>query len=74
MTKKHDFVGAMTGVVERNKIIDGKKTIETDDVLIGLPSSGLHTNGYSLIRSLMKKYPVLAVTLEVQKLSMLYKS
>ena len=57
MTKKHDFVGAMTGVVERNKIIDGKKTIEADDVLIGLPSSGLHTNGYSLIRSLMKKYP-----------------
>lgn len=57
MNKKYDFVGSMTGVVERNKMIDGKISIKTDDLLIGLPSSGLHTNGYSLIRSLMDKYP-----------------
>ncbi len=46
---RHDLVGCITGVVEKNRIIDGSK-IEPGDVLIGLPSSGLHTNGYSLAR------------------------
>ena len=57
MHKKRDFVGCMIGVVEKYKIIDGKKTIQIDDILIGLPSSGPHTNGYSLIRKLMKEQP-----------------
>jgi phosphoribosylformylglycinamidine cyclo-ligase len=46
---RHDLVGCITGVVEREKIIDGKK-IEEGDVLIGISSNGLHTNGYSLAR------------------------
>ncbi len=46
---RHDVVGCITGVVERCKIIYGKKIAE-GDVLIGLSSSGLHTNGYSLPR------------------------
>jgi len=44
-----DVAGTIVGVVERDEIIDGT-TISAGDVLIGLPSSGLHTNGYSLVR------------------------
>jgi phosphoribosylformylglycinamidine cyclo-ligase len=44
-----DLVGFSVGVIERGKIIDGS-TIREGDVLLGLPSSGLHTNGYSLAR------------------------
>jgi len=45
----YDLVGFIVGVVERRNIIDGR-TIVPGDVLLGLPSSGLHTNGYSLAR------------------------
>jgi phosphoribosylformylglycinamidine cyclo-ligase len=48
---EYDVAGFIVGVVDRNKIIDGK-TIEAGDVLLGLPSAGLHTNGYSLARKL----------------------
>ena len=44
-----DLVGFVVGVVEREQLIDGS-TIRAGDVLLGLPSSGLHTNGYSLVR------------------------
>ncbi len=44
-----DLVGLITGVVDREKIITGE-TIAEGDVVIGLPSSGLHTNGYTLAR------------------------
>jgi phosphoribosylformylglycinamidine cyclo-ligase len=44
-----DLAGFIVGVVERDRIIDGSR-IEEGDVLLGLPSSGLHTNGYSLVR------------------------
>ena len=47
--EEYDLVGAVTGIVERDKIVDGSK-IRSGDVLIGLKSSGLHTNGYSLAR------------------------
>ncbi len=49
---EYDLVGAITGVVEKAKLIDGS-TIEAGDVLIGLPSTGLHTNGYSLARKVI---------------------
>jgi len=45
----YDLVGFIIGVVEKEKIIIGKK-IAAGDTIIGLPSSGLHTNGYSLVR------------------------
>lgn len=45
----YDLVGFIVGVVERRDIIDGS-SIVLGDVLLGLPSSGLHTNGYSLVR------------------------
>ncbi len=48
---EYDLAGFIVGVVERDKIITGAK-IQAGDVLIGLPSTGLHTNGYSLARKL----------------------
>jgi len=48
---EYDIAGFIVGVVDRHKIIDGK-TIAAGDVLLGLPSAGLHTNGYSLARKL----------------------
>lgn len=45
----YDLAGFTVGVVERNGIIDGSG-IKSDDVLLGLPSSGLHSNGYALAR------------------------
>jgi len=47
--ESYDLVGFIVGVVEKKNIIDGS-SIVPDDVIIGLPSSGLHTNGYSLVR------------------------
>ena len=47
----YDLVGFIIGVVEKEKIVMGK-TIVVGDTVIGLPSSGLHTNGYSLVRKL----------------------
>ena len=46
---EYDLAGFIVGVVEREHVIDGSR-IASGDVLIGLPSSGLHTNGYSLAR------------------------
>ncbi len=48
---EHDLVGIITGVVEKDKIITGE-SIKPGDVVLGLPSNGLHTNGYSLARKL----------------------
>jgi phosphoribosylformylglycinamidine cyclo-ligase len=48
---EYDIAGFIVGVVDRNKIIDGK-AIAAGDVLLALPSAGLHTNGYSLARKL----------------------
>jgi len=45
----YDLVGFIVGVVEKSNIIDGS-TIAEGDMILGLPSSGLHTNGYSLAR------------------------
>ncbi len=49
---EYDLAGTVVGVVEKQRIIDGKK-IEAGDILIGLPSTGLHTNGYSLARKVL---------------------
>ncbi len=47
-----DLVGTIVGVVERNKILDGSN-IQVGDTILGLPSTGLHTNGYSLARKVL---------------------
>lgn len=46
-----DLAGSITGIVEKSKIVD-KKNVKKGDVLIGLASNGLHTNGYSLVRKI----------------------
>jgi phosphoribosylformylglycinamidine cyclo-ligase len=52
----YDLSGTIVGIVEKAKIINGEK-ISSGDVLIGIPSSGLHTNGYSLARKvILEKY------------------
>ncbi len=48
---EYDIGGFAVGVAERSKLITGQ-TIQPGDVLIGLPSSGLHSNGYSLVRKI----------------------
>ncbi len=49
---EYDLAGFIVGAVERKAVLDGR-TIRAGDVLLGLPSSGLHTNGYSLARKLV---------------------
>lgn len=68
----YDLVGFIVGAVEKSDIIDGR-AIVAGDIVLGLPSSGLHTNGYSLVRKvfniaddpapLRRYYPELARTL-----------
>ena len=48
---EYDLAGFVVGIVDRGKLITGEE-IEAGDVLVGLPSNGLHTNGYSLARKL----------------------
>ncbi len=50
-----DLVGTIIGVVDRAKLIDGSR-IGIGDLLVALPSTGLHTNGYSLARRLLDRY------------------
>ena len=52
------LVANIVGIVERSKIIDGSKIAE-GDLVLGLASHGLHTNGFSLVRSLLAKHPSL---------------
>ncbi len=49
---EYDLAGFAVGAVEKSKIIDGKK-IRPDDVVLGLASSGAHSNGYSLVRKII---------------------
>ncbi|HAC16431.1 MAG TPA: phosphoribosylformylglycinamidine cyclo-ligase [Bacteroidetes bacterium] len=53
-----DLAGTIVGVVDRDAIVDGSK-VQRGDLLFGVPSTGLHTNGYSLARKvLFSKYDV----------------
>ena len=49
---EYDLAGMIVGVVDKAEIFDGRK-VKAGDLLIGLPSTGLHTNGYSLARSVL---------------------
>ncbi|MCC6355666.1 MAG: phosphoribosylformylglycinamidine cyclo-ligase [Verrucomicrobiae bacterium] len=49
---EYDLAGCIVGIVDRKKIIDGS-SVRPGDTLIGLPASGLHTNGYSLARRIL---------------------
>lgn len=58
-SEKFDVAGFTVGVVEKEEIIDGK-TIEVGDAVIGVASSGFHSNGFSLIRKILEEHPGLA--------------
>jgi phosphoribosylformylglycinamidine cyclo-ligase len=58
---EYDLAGCIIGVVDRGNIIDGKK-IRPGDVILGLESNGLHTNGYSLAREILFRKMRLKVT------------
>jgi phosphoribosylformylglycinamidine cyclo-ligase len=49
---EYDVSGTIVGVVEKRKMLNGQKTVERGDAVIGIASSGLHTNGYSLGRKI----------------------
>ena len=49
---EYDLSGTIVGVVEKSKMLNGQKTVKRGDVVIGIASSGLHTNGYSLGRKI----------------------
>jgi len=69
MKGEHDIAGCITGVVEKDKIITGEK-IKEDDIIFGLASSGLHTNGFSLARKLIFETAKLSIEEKIPELGM----
>jgi len=51
---KFDLAGFSVGIVSKKKILN-KKNVKNNDVILAIPSSGIHSNGYSLVRSILKK-------------------
>ena len=50
---KFDLAGFSVGIVSKKKILN-KSRVKTDDLIVAIPSSGIHSNGYSLVRSIIK--------------------
>ena len=65
---EYDLAGFIVGVVDRERLVNGR-TIAVGDVLVGVPSSGLHTNGYSLARRIVFETLGLRVDSHVPELS-----
>lgn len=51
---EYDIAGFAVGCVEEDEIIDYEKSVKVGDVLVGLPSSGVHSNGFSLVRKILE--------------------
>ena len=64
---EYDLAGFIVGVVERRKILDGSR-VRAGHLLLGIPSAGLHTNGYSLARRLLFEQAALRVDSRVPEL------
>lgn len=64
---EYDVAGFIVGVVSRSRVVDGRRIV-AGDALIGLPSSGLHTNGYSLARRIVFDHLRLTPDSEVEAL------
>ncbi len=54
--KEYDLSGFAVGIVDKDKVVDGRQIVEGDKV-IGIPSSGVHSNGYSLVRKILSENP-----------------
>jgi phosphoribosylformylglycinamidine cyclo-ligase len=63
-----DMAGFSVGVAERDELVDGKTRVQPGDVLIGVPSSGFHSNGYSLVRKVVFEHAGLNVSDSVAEL------
>jgi phosphoribosylformylglycinamidine cyclo-ligase len=62
---EYDVSGTIVGVVEKSRMLNGQKTVKRGDVVIGIESSGLHTNGYSLGRKIFFEQLKLKLTSRV---------
>ena len=65
---EYDVSGTVVGVVEKSRMLDGQKTVQAGDVVLGIASSGLHTNGYSLARKIFFEQLKLKPTSRVAEL------
>ncbi len=63
--KDYDLAGFCVGIVDKDKIIDGKKNVKEGDIILALPSSGLHSNGFSLVRKIIFEHKKLDVQSEL---------
>ena len=68
---EYDLAGFCVGIVEKEKIIDGSK-IEAGDVVIGLESNGLHSNGFSLVRKVLSQNELKRMSGELLKPTRIY--
>jgi phosphoribosylformylglycinamidine cyclo-ligase len=68
---EYDIAGFCVGVVEKDKIINGDK-IKSGDKLIGIASSGLHSNGYSLVRKVLNPAELKRMSKELLKPTRIY--
>ncbi|MDP2940043.1 MAG: phosphoribosylformylglycinamidine cyclo-ligase [Candidatus Omnitrophota bacterium] len=68
---EYDLAGFVVGVVEKSKLIDGSK-IRNGDCLIGIESSGLHSNGFSLVRKVFSKIEIKKYAKELLKPTRIY--
>ncbi|MEW6303625.1 MAG: phosphoribosylformylglycinamidine cyclo-ligase [Verrucomicrobiota bacterium] len=66
---EYDVSGTIVGVVEKSRMLDGQKTVKAGDAVLGIASSGLHTNGYSLARKIFFDKLKLKPTSHVPELS-----
>src|SRR5213596_622017 len=65
---EYDVSGTIVGVVEKSRMLNGQKSVRAGDVVIGIASSGLHTNGYSLARKIFFEQLKLKPTSRVAEL------
>jgi phosphoribosylformylglycinamidine cyclo-ligase len=65
---EYDVSGTVVGVVEKSRMLNGQKSVKRGDVVIGLASSGLHTNGYSLARKVFFEQMKLEPTSRIPEL------
>lgn len=66
-TDDYDLAGFAVGIAEKSALIDGSKNVEAGDILLVLPSSGIHSNGYSLVRKIFKDFDKQEILPELER-------